>query len=127
MNKKVNRLFINIKTIILYSSYIPTLSEVFLRIKKNGLPVKPSIIEIYFPQAVFYDTIKHGFVSTGENTLSKIMKIHQEPEVDPPRTKQQVNALLGLVNYYLKCIPCFSEKTVVLSDLQRKEIKAKLY
>lgn len=93
----------------------------FERIQDNGLTIKPNKIETVFPEVTFLGhTMKHGNIATYESIVSKIVKI------EPPRTRKHVQALLGLVNYYAKYIPCFAENTAVLSSLLRKEHKGKI-
>lgn len=79
--------------------------------------MKLSKVEMCFPEISFLGhQIKHGSVTTDDNIVSKILKI------EPPKTKKHVQALLGLINYS-KFIPCFAEKTAVLSSLLKKEVR----
>lgn len=79
--------------------------------------MKLSKVEMCFPEISFLGhQIKHGSVTTDDNIVSKILKI------EPSKTKKHVQALLGLINYS-KFIPCFAEKTAVLSSLLKKEVR----
>ncbi|BFZ12592.1 hypothetical protein BsWGS_15631 [Bradybaena similaris] len=95
--------------------HLNILSTVFSRIQSNGLTIKPTKCVIGFNEVHFLGyKISQGIQATDETIVQKIMNI------SPPKTRKHVQALLGLINYYAKFIPCFSDKTAVLSSLLKK-------
>lgn len=101
-----------------FEHHMSVMTKVFQRVKDNSLTVKIVKVEIGYSEISFLGNfIKQGDVTTYETVMSKILKI------DSPKTKKHVQSLLSLINYYAKFIPCFAEKTAVLSSLLKKESK----
>lgn len=99
-----------------FKDHIDVLQKVFMRIKDNGLTVKPTKYVIGLEEVSFLGhKISHGCLTTDETIVTKIM------DTTPPKTRKHVQALSGLVNYYAKFLPCFADKTAVLSSLLKKE------
>ncbi|BFZ09104.1 hypothetical protein BsWGS_12143 [Bradybaena similaris] len=101
-----------------FDEHLVIMTKVFDRLRDNGLTIKPVKVEIAFKEISFLGhAIKHGIIATDDTIVSKILNIQ------PPKTRKHVQALLGLINYYAKFVPCFAEKTAILSSLLKKENK----
>ncbi|BFY99110.1 hypothetical protein BsWGS_02150 [Bradybaena similaris] len=99
-----------------FEDHIVLMEKVFNRIRENGLTVKPVKVEIAFAEISFLGhAIRKGIIATDDSIVTKILKI------ESPKTKKHVQSLLGLLNYYAKFIPCFADKTSMLSSLLKKE------
>ncbi|KAK0062364.1 Retrovirus-related Pol polyprotein from transposon 17.6 [Biomphalaria pfeifferi] len=56
----------------------------------------------------------NGSLKPETGKVSKIL------DIEVPRTKTQVRAIMGLINYYLRFVPNFAAITAPLSDLERE-------
>ncbi|BFZ09764.1 hypothetical protein BsWGS_12803 [Bradybaena similaris] len=101
--------------------HIQSLRRLFKRIEKANLTVKPTKVDIGYTEINFLGhNISKGTVTTDDKIVSKILKL------TPPTTKKQVRSIIGLMNYYAKFIPNFSEKTAVFSSLLQKASPTKI-
>ncbi|XP_075737410.1 uncharacterized protein LOC119162224 [Rhipicephalus microplus] len=98
-----------------WEEHCRTLREVFIRIGKAGLTVKPAKCEIGMQQISFLGhQIGAGELSPLSGTLDKIQRAPR------PTTKRQVRSFLGLAGYYREFISDYATLTSPLSDLTRK-------
>ena len=58
--------------------------------------------------------VENSTITMGTDKLEKIQ------DVEPPTTKKQVRAFIGLAGYYRKFIPNFTEIAVPLTNLTKK-------
>lgn len=59
--------------------------------------------------------IHQGFISTEDKTVTQILNLQI------PQTKNDIQSLLGLINYYAKFVPNFDEKIALFSNLLKKD------
>lgn len=78
--------------------------------------INPTKSEFGYAEIQFLGhVISEGNIQTDKTIISKILKI------DRPRTKKQLQSLLGLINYYGKFIPNLASLTAPLSELLKAE------
>ncbi|KAM7309659.1 uncharacterized protein ISCGN_006655 [Ixodes scapularis] len=98
-----------------WEEHLATLREVFERIQRAGLTVRPSKCEIGFREITFLGhRIGQGEVAPVHSILEKIK------DVQRPTTKRQVRSFLGLTGYYRDFIPDYATIASPLSDLTKK-------
>ena len=104
--------------VIVYSStwdeHMYSLRELFSRVKKASLMVKPSKCRVACTQV---DCVGHR---VGEGQLTTQMdKVKRVMNAEVPLNKTQVRSLSGLVGYYRKFVNNFASLTAPLSDLTK--------
>lgn len=87
-----------------FEKHINIMSHVFSRTQTNGLTVKPSYSVIAFSEVKFVGSFK---------VMSRLTKTWLHFNFEQPKTKKQIQALLGIISYYEKYIPRFAEKVAV--------------
>ena len=91
-----------------------SLRELFSRVKKASLTMKPSKCRVACTQV---DFVGHR---VGEGQLTNQMdKVKRVMNAEVPRNKTQVRSLLGLVGYYRNFVNNFASLTAPLSDLTK--------
>ena len=97
-----------------WPEHMTMLRDVFERIRRAGLTLRPSKCAIGCDEV---DFVGHK-ISNGEVQMdtSKLDKIKNAPQ---PQTKKEVRSFLGLAGYYRKFIPNFAEIAVPLTDLTK--------
>lgn len=95
-----------------------SLEEVCRRVRNTGLKFKAGKCKL-FRRSVEY--LGHQISNEGVSCSQDKVKAVQEFET--PGSVKDVQAFLGLVNYYRKFIPQFSSIAYPLSTLTRKEVK----
>ena len=99
-----------------FEEHLNSLDKVFNRLSEAGLTVKPAKLEIGFETISFLGhMVGKGIITPEKSKIEKILKI------SAPKTKKHVRALIGLISYYAKFIPNFSNIKAVLTDLLKKE------
>ena len=104
--------------VIVYSStwdeHMYSLRELFSRVKKASLTVKPSKCRVACTQV---DCVGHR---VGEGQLTTQMdKVKRVMNAEVPRNKTHVRSVLGLVGYYRNFVNNFASLTTPLSDLTK--------
>ena len=98
-----------------WDEHMRVLREVFERIRQAHLTVKPSKCSFGF------ETIDFVGHQVGQSTLRALSdKVEHILKVEPPKTKKQVRAFLGLAGYYRKFQANYAAISAPLSDLTRK-------
>ena len=101
--------------------HIQVLKELFSRLRKAKLTAKPSKC------FVGYQSINCLGHVVGENRLRpEVAKVEVIRNAKRPETKKQLRSFLGMIGFYNKFIPNFSEKAVPLTDLTKRGLPNKL-
>ena len=108
----VDDLLVHSKT---WDNHLETLKELFARLKRAGLTVKPQKCVL---GAAEIDFLGHhlgvGSVSLQDDNVRKIR------DASRPVSKKDVRAFIGLVGYYRNFIPNFAAVSAPLTDLTKK-------
>lgn len=98
-----------------WKEHLQVLRELFMRLRRAKLTARPSKCSIGFRQL---DCLGHV---VGDDKLQphpdKVKSIEEAPR---PVTKRQVRSFLGLIGFYRKFVPNFSEVAAPLTDLTKK-------
>ncbi|XP_070184061.1 uncharacterized protein [Littorina saxatilis] len=98
-----------------FAEHLETLRELFSRLTKANLTVRPSKCILGTDNVDFTGhSLKEGQKGL---LLGNVTKILNAPR---PETKKQVRSFLGLAGYYREFIPNFAAITAPLSDMTRK-------
>ncbi|KAK7106795.1 hypothetical protein V1264_018009 [Littorina saxatilis] len=98
-----------------FEEHLETLRELFSRLTKANLTVRPSKCILGTDNV---DFIGHSLKEGQKGLLlENVTKILNAPR---PETKKQVRSFLGLAGYYREFIPNFAAITAPLSDMTRK-------
>jgi hypothetical protein len=99
-----------------WEEHIHTWRLVLQRLRGAGLTVKPSKCVVGFEDIEF---VGH---EVSESTLRpRKEKVAEILDIERPTTKKQVRSFLGMVGYYSRFIPGFSDIAVPLTNLTRKK------
>ena len=99
-----------------WDNHIAALKAVFEIFLSHNLRIKPSKTEIGFPEIQFLGhTVGRGILKPIEENVGKILSLRI------PKTKKQVRAIIGLVNFYAKFIPHISDLLLPLYELTKKD------
>ena len=94
--------------------HIEVLRMVLGRLREGSLAARPTKCEMGCSEVVYLGhTIGQGVVKPEEKKMEKIAK------AEPPRTKKEVRSFLGMVGFYRRFIPRFSEIAKPLTDLTK--------
>ena len=104
-----------------WQTHLETISLVLSKLRGRGLTVKPSKCEFGQCSVAFLGHV----IGNGSKTCQedKVVKIRN---AQPPTTKKQVRAFLGLCGYYRDFIPQFAETASPLFDLIKKNSPTKV-
>lgn len=101
-----------------FASHLSNLKEVFEKLSKAGLKLKPKKCHLMQKEISFL-----GHVVSREGVRTDPMKISSIKEMPRPKTVTQVRSFLGLASYYRKFIENFSKIAKPLFDLTKKDKK----
>ena len=98
-----------------WEDHVKTLRELFQRLKKADLTIRPSKCILGTDNVDFIGhRLSEGVKGLHDDNVRKIMKAAR------PTTKKQVRAFMGLANYYREYVPNFAAVKVPLTDLLKK-------
>ena len=98
-----------------WHEHIVALDRVMTVLSTSGFTIKPSKMFVGFSQVEFLGhVVGNGTQRPQVDKLTKILKL------EIPKTKKQVQSLLGLLNYYRKFIPNFAQLLKPITDLVKK-------
>ena len=104
-----------------WEEHLRIMRLVLERLKLHGLTARPSKCRIGYPEVKYLGfTLGNGSVSPSLDKVSAIS------DMKPPSTKKQLRSFLGLVGFYRKFVPHFSEMSAPLTGLLRKDSKEPL-
>ena len=93
------------------------LSDLFSRVSKSGLTIRPSKCMIGFQEIDFEGhLVGNGKLEMEEDKIDKIKNAPQ------PKTKKLVRSFLGLTCFYRRFIPGYAKIASPLTDLTKKEL-----
>ena len=99
-----------------WEEHIFMLKELFERIKRAGLTIKPSKCLFGFRTVKFLGhNVGQGKLTPQDNTVQRILSFPH------PTTKKQLRSFLGLIGWYQKFIPNYSLITAPLTNLLQKK------
>ncbi|XP_038154197.1 uncharacterized protein LOC119791901 [Cyprinodon tularosa] len=94
------------------------LTEVFGRLQSFGLKLKPSKCQLLKEEVLFL-----GHVVSGEGIRPNSALVKDVQDWPYPTGRQELQAFLGLCNYYRKFVPSFAELASPLTYLLKKEVQ----
>lgn len=98
-----------------WQTHLGTLSQFFQDVRDAGLTVRPTKCFIG------YNSLEYLGLRIGENQIGiDDDKVKKVLDADPPQTKKQVRAFLGMTGWYRKFIPDYSTIATPLTDLTKK-------
>ena len=98
-----------------WDEHLKTIGFVMERLQECGLKAKPSKCYFGFKTLAFLGhEITEGKVRPQDDKLTKIR------DAQPPKTKKELRAFLGLAGYYRKFIPDFATIALPLTDRTKK-------
>ena len=99
-----------------YAEHISRLREVLTRLRQHGLKLKPRKCHLLQRQVEFL-----GHAVNGEGVHTNPRLVMDIRERKPPRSLRELQAFLGLCNYYRRFVPSYAEITRPLISLTAKE------
>jgi len=104
-----------------WTQHLQELRELFSRVRKAGLTMKPSKCCFAYDKIEYVGHIVgQGQLRTMENKVSKVVEAPQ------PKTKTQLRAFLSLAGYHRRFVPSYATVAAPLIDLLRKGSPNKL-
>lgn len=104
---------VEIDTILSFSQHLLEVEQVLQRLREANLCARPKCkVAMAVVQFVGHNVGNDG-IQPREALVKAIEKFPR------PETKKQVRSFLGLIGYYRKFIPAFSERALVLTDLTK--------
>ena len=103
-----------VSTKLTFDQHLKELTLVLERLRENRLHARPSKCKVVMTEVNFLGhRVGGNAIKPNHATVEAIDKFPR------PCTKKEVRSFLGLIGYYRKFIPNFSDKAVVLTDLTR--------
>lgn len=103
-----------------FSDHLEHLKEVIVRLQKAGLTVNPEKMTVASNCIEFLGHIfQNGTVKFDNKKVQPIL------EFPTPKNAKQVSRLVGMMAYYARFIPHFSQLSAPLNYLKRKNVKFK--
>ena len=104
-----------------WAYHLGILRDLFERVKRANLSLKPSKCKIGFDTVDFLGhTLKSDFIGPQSETVGRILMMTR------PQTKRQCRSLLGLVNFYRRYIPDCATLVAPISDLTKSKAPNKV-
>lgn len=108
-----------IDDVVVYSStwkeHMATLEQVFTRLKKHGLTVRPSKCSLGFSEIDFLGhRVGRGQISPQADKVQRIFSVSR------PESKKELRSYLGLISYHRRFIKDFAAKASELTDMLSK-------
>ncbi|XP_070180343.1 uncharacterized protein [Littorina saxatilis] len=104
-----------------WQSHLISTEQVLDKLDRNGLTVRPSKVEAGFEQIEFLGhIIGHGTMRPVQSQVDKMLKLGR------PETKKQVRAIIGLISYYRRYVPKFSDLVSPLTNLTKGKLPNKV-
>ncbi|KAK6985545.1 Retrovirus-related Pol polyprotein [Biomphalaria glabrata] len=98
-----------------WEAHLETLGKVLSRLERANLTARPTKCMLGFRSLEFMGyQLGNGSLKPETGKVSTIL------DIEVPRTKTQVRAIMGLINYYRRFVPNFAAITAPLSDLTKK-------
>lgn len=97
---------------------LENLKLVFERLREANLKLKTKKCSLFQTKVAYL-----GHIVSKEGTMCDPLKIKTIKDWPTPRNKSEVRSILGLIGYYRKFIPNFSERASPLTKLIRKKAK----
>ena len=98
-----------------WEGHLAALRDLFLRVSKSGLTIRPSKCMIGFQEIDFVGhLVGNGKLEMEEDKIDKVKNAPQ------PKTKKQVRSFLGLTGFYGRFIPGYAKIASPLTDLTKK-------
>ena len=86
------------------------------RLQNAGVTINKGKCQFCLPKMeILGYVLEDGKIKPSDQKLTAISQIR------PPKSKKQVRALLGLIQYYRKMVPSFAEITYCLTELLKKD------
>lgn len=108
--------------VIVYSTSVEEhkehLQKVFQRIEDYGFSLQTQKCELFLPQIKYL-----GFIVDEQGRRPDSTKIAAIKDIPIPRNKSELQAFLGLVNYYNSFVPRMHSLRAPLNELLRKDVK----
>ncbi len=117
-------LFLYMDDIIVFSNTIPEhlerLQILFARLRKEHLQLAPDKCEFLKTQIKFL-----GYIITDHGMYPNPEKVQAIAAIPPPKNARAIKSFLGMCAYYARFIPAYSQRTAVMTNLLKKNIKFK--
>ena len=107
---------VEVDTATSFPQHICELKQVLERLRECKLNARPSKCKLAMSTVDFV-----GHRVGGDRIQPREALVRTIIEYPRPQTKKQVRSFLGLVGYYRKFIPSFSDRAAVLTDLTKKK------
>ena len=99
-----------------FETALGNLKSVFLRLRQANLQLKVSKCKLFQKKVVFFGRLVSQEGITCDPEKLQVIKCWPQP-----KDKTEIRSFLGLVGYYRKMVPAFSEIALPLSRLTRKK------
>ena len=119
---KFNFLFMYVDDLLAVSSSVPEhlqhLTTVFETLRRNNIVINPTKTTIGYTKMNFL-----GYTVSEQGISISPSKIQAIERIQAPKTRKSLQRLLGLLNFFRKQIPNFSQRTVNMRRLLKQDVK----